>query len=378
MCISPLTLEELETLGSFHYSSTNESITYNYIISPLLNKLVLYIPKYIAPNLITLLSLFFNFLSLYITILDIGDSYDDYLNRITCLFQFIFHFFYYIADNLDGKQARRTKTSSAYGMLLDHGCDSITTIIVCFNMSHLLILGKNGFFSPLMFISLLSGFYFITYRQYYLDDLYFGFINAADEGNLVIVILSFFGFIFGGKFYLIEIFGITIGKWIAFFTFIMAIFSAFISSFYNIYSKKGINDIIIAFKDLITFYHVLIYPYLFNMFNKNFYYDYFTLIMILISLLFATQTIDLQINIVINKKLKYSISSIIVNILMLFSYFIKSEKFLLIILTSCIIILLTELMLLVVIRSLEILNFLDIKLIKLKPSQLANMENNNN
>ena len=29
------------------------------------------------------------------------------------------------ADNIDGKQARRTKSSSALGELFDHGCDSL-------------------------------------------------------------------------------------------------------------------------------------------------------------------------------------------------------------------------------------------------------------
>ena len=29
-------------------------------------------------------------------------------------------------DNMDGKQARRTQTSSPLGMLFDHGCDSFS------------------------------------------------------------------------------------------------------------------------------------------------------------------------------------------------------------------------------------------------------------
>lgn len=34
-------------------------------------------------------------------------------------------FFYATLDNMDGKQARRTGSSSALGLLFDHGCDSI-------------------------------------------------------------------------------------------------------------------------------------------------------------------------------------------------------------------------------------------------------------
>ena len=38
--------------------------------------------------------------------------------------------FFQTLDAIDGKQARRTKTSSPLGELFDHGCDSISTIFV--------------------------------------------------------------------------------------------------------------------------------------------------------------------------------------------------------------------------------------------------------
>ena len=57
MCIYPLTQENLENLKNFKYKSTNESILYNKFMSPCLNKLINYIPKNIAPNLITIISL---------------------------------------------------------------------------------------------------------------------------------------------------------------------------------------------------------------------------------------------------------------------------------------------------------------------------------
>jgi len=36
-------------------------------------------------------------------------------------------FIYQSLDAIDGKQARRTKTSSPLGELFDHGCDSVST-----------------------------------------------------------------------------------------------------------------------------------------------------------------------------------------------------------------------------------------------------------
>jgi len=38
-------------------------------------------------------------------------------------------FLYQTLDAMDGKQARRTKTSSPLGQLFDHGCDSFATTL---------------------------------------------------------------------------------------------------------------------------------------------------------------------------------------------------------------------------------------------------------
>lgn len=43
-------------------------------------------------------------------------------------------FIYQSLDAIDGKQARRTNSSSPLGELFDHGCDSLSTGIVDFLM----------------------------------------------------------------------------------------------------------------------------------------------------------------------------------------------------------------------------------------------------
>lgn len=50
--------------------------------------------------------------------------------RWTCLLCALGLFVYQSLDSIDGKQARRTNTSSPLGELFDHGCDSISTIFV--------------------------------------------------------------------------------------------------------------------------------------------------------------------------------------------------------------------------------------------------------
>jgi ethanolaminephosphotransferase len=78
-----------------------------------------------APNLVTLIGLVVNMLGC--TIFYFWDTKFDkdveipvwvYLFSVSCLF------FYQTMDAIDGKQARRTGSSSPLGQLFDHGCDA--------------------------------------------------------------------------------------------------------------------------------------------------------------------------------------------------------------------------------------------------------------
>ena len=51
---------------------------------------------------------------------------------------------YQTLDAVDGKQARRTNTSSPLGQLFDHGCDAMSTSIVFSFMYQGLLLGRES------------------------------------------------------------------------------------------------------------------------------------------------------------------------------------------------------------------------------------------
>lgn len=76
-----------------------------------------------APNLMTTLGFFFMSLS-YITMLYYDCSLTHDVPSWTYFFAGICIFIYQTLDACDGKQARRTKSSSPLGQLVDHGCDS--------------------------------------------------------------------------------------------------------------------------------------------------------------------------------------------------------------------------------------------------------------
>ena len=73
---------------------------------------------------------------------------------------------------------------------MDHGCDIFTTILTGYNLSKLLIVGNEGFFSYSVYIGLLAGFFFMTFEDYKIGEMVFPMINGSDEGNFAIFIIG--------------------------------------------------------------------------------------------------------------------------------------------------------------------------------------------
>jgi ethanolaminephosphotransferase len=48
---------------------------------------------------------------------------------------------YYLFDLMDGKHARNTKNSSALGLLMDHGCDALTTFLFLMSFGNIIRIG---------------------------------------------------------------------------------------------------------------------------------------------------------------------------------------------------------------------------------------------
>ncbi len=78
-----------------------------------------------APNLVTFIGWIFVILS-YTNMLFYDINFTKIIPRWTFLVAAVFIFIYQTMDAIDGKQARRTKSSSPLGQLFDHGCDSFS------------------------------------------------------------------------------------------------------------------------------------------------------------------------------------------------------------------------------------------------------------
>lgn len=133
-----LSPEVLSGFAKYKYSSKDTSPLSNYVMHPFWNRVVYLVPRRIAPNTLTM-SGFLCTLSLYLVLAYFDPHFwssssmaphsTPLIPNWVWLFSAIGAFLAHTLDGIDGKQARRTGTSSPLGELVDHGVDSWTVML---------------------------------------------------------------------------------------------------------------------------------------------------------------------------------------------------------------------------------------------------------
>ena len=370
MCISPLPKKTLDNLTQYKYKYRNDSILYGYCMSPFLNKMVVFLPKKLAPNLITFCSLMCNIIAFYFSVNDGGFDFSQPLKRRTCYIIGFTQLFYSLLDNIDGKQARRTGNSTPFGMLMDHGCDIFTNIFTAYNMSRLLIVGNDDFFSYSVFFGLLIGFYYMTYEDYKIGEMYFPPINGADEGNFAVFLIGVACGILGQNFLKVSFISnyprVTVGRIIAG---IIAFggFTAVINLNIHTYKKKGCLENIRNFYDNMSFYSCIAVPLFYIYYKKEFYYNTKWILIVNACLIFARVTLDIQIKIATIDTYKCNFMFFFSNIIFISTLFIKDNLLIFYLLGFSAIFQAAELAVFIFFRAKEITEHLGIQIFVIQP-----------
>ncbi|KAK3983915.1 putative choline/ethanolaminephosphotransferase [Cladorrhinum sp. PSN332] len=191
-CVSE---DALIHLKSYKYSSVDKSPISNYVLKHWWNAFVEVLPLWVAPNMVTLLGFFcilINVALLVIYMPDLVGPGPSWLYYSFALGLFMYQTF----DNVDGKQARRTGTSSGLGELFDHGIDSLNCTLASLLETAALGLGcsKSGVFTAL--VPCLPMF-FSTWETYHTHTLYLGVINGPTEGLLLACMFMVFSGYYG-------------------------------------------------------------------------------------------------------------------------------------------------------------------------------------
>jgi len=176
--------KELKRLKDHKYSSSCVSL-----LDPMMQKywnwFVTLVPLWVAPNLITMAGLTVNIVTslVLVTYCPTATEVAPWWTTASCALGL---FIYQTLDAIDGKQARRTKTSSPLGELFDHGCDSLSTVFVSIASSCAVRLGLYPGWMLFQCLCASTLFYCAHWQTYVSGTLTFGTIDVT-EGQIVVM-----------------------------------------------------------------------------------------------------------------------------------------------------------------------------------------------
>ena len=205
-----LSADDAIKLKKYAYRGGDTSPIYIYFLSPFAQSLLMIVPEYVAPNLITFIGLCFPLFACMMTIYmnpHLNSDENSWIHLLSALAIL----FYQTMDNMDGKQARRTNSSSALGMIFDHCCDAINAGIFSIPMASALCTG----WTLGIFFGLWCGFtpfYFQTWEEHHIGAMFLPPFNGPTEGLLIASCMCFVSFWKGSSFWQHVLFNIPGGQ----------------------------------------------------------------------------------------------------------------------------------------------------------------------
>nr|CAB3230095.1 choline/ethanolaminephosphotransferase 1-like [Phallusia mammillata] len=193
-----LTPVQLKRIDEHKYSASGTSL-----IQPMLevfwNWVVELVPRWVAPNAITVAGLVANMVPSVLLIFycptatEVAPGWMYILNGVAI-------FVFLTMDAIDGKQARRTGSGSPLGELFDHGCDAVSTAFLGCTIS---ISWQLGYHPWVMFFFCLNSplsIYLGHWSSYVTGTLTFGLIDVTEALCLATVVFILTG-LFGQDFW---------------------------------------------------------------------------------------------------------------------------------------------------------------------------------
>nr|CCA20429.1 CDPalcohol phosphatidyltransferase putative [Albugo laibachii Nc14] len=174
-------------------------------LTPFWTRCVSFFPIWMAPNLITLLGSCTLFLTTAIQLV-YSPHFSETPPRWIPFTAAAGLFIYQTLDALDGKQARRTGSSSPLGQLFDHGCDAICTLFTAISAAATVQFG-GGFGTFFLLSSLCTTFYLAQWEEYHTGIMTCGNgVIGVTEGQFLLIGVHLIAAVFGSELYAQPIF----------------------------------------------------------------------------------------------------------------------------------------------------------------------------
>lgn len=187
----------LERLRKYKYVSVG-STPIDRLLNPFWNIVVSWIPVWVSPNLLTLMGFASTLLCMAITCI-----YTPTLKEAppswVYLANLILLFVYQTLDAVDGKQARRTNTSTPLGQLFDHGCDSFSTVFAALSVLGTVRVGISVAAFMLIAILQMQLFIYTWWELHFHEYRCHTGVTGVTEGQLVMMGMNLVGLLFGSE-----------------------------------------------------------------------------------------------------------------------------------------------------------------------------------
>eukprot|EP00794_Sanderia_malayensis_P004903 gene4903-5551_t len=199
--IDYLSPKQLAGFDKYKYKSLDTSPFAVYIMHPFWNQFVKIYPLWLSPNILTFVGWLFtfgNFLTMSYIDWDFKAAHNNEISNVPRWVWFafgVFQFFSHTLDGTDGKQARRTNSSSPLGELFDHGLDSMAVFLM--TMSLFTVVGNglriDEFFYG--YLAIMLGFYLAHWEKYNTSVLFLPWAYDLSQVALAgaYIVTGFFG-----------------------------------------------------------------------------------------------------------------------------------------------------------------------------------------
>ncbi|XP_062077040.1 choline/ethanolaminephosphotransferase 1-like [Humulus lupulus] len=182
-------------LHRYKYNGVDHSYLAKYVLQPFWSRFVKIFPLWMSPNMITLIGFMF-----LLTSVMLGVIYSPQLDSPPPRWVHFAHglllFLYQTFDAVDGKQARRTNSSSPLGELFDLGCDALACALESLAFGSTAMCGRDTFW---FWVISAVPFYGATWEHYFTNTLILPVVNGPTEGLVLIVVCHFFTAIVGAE-----------------------------------------------------------------------------------------------------------------------------------------------------------------------------------
>ncbi|EPS64258.1 hypothetical protein M569_10522, partial [Genlisea aurea] len=260
----------ISALRRYKYSGVDNSYLAKYVLQPFWTRFVTFFPLWMPPNMITLMGFLFVVLSAILSYI-YSPRLDSPPPRWVLFAHGLLLFLYQTFDAVDGKQARRTSSSSPLGELFDHGCDALACAFEALAIGNMLMCGRYTF---LLWVMSAVVFYLATWEYYFTSSLILPVVNGPTEGLMLIYLFHIFTSFVGAEWWA-QPFGESIAylNWIPFLTgiavykvvvFCMITFGVIPTVYFNI---QNVHNIIKARNGSMPLALAMLFPFLLLLFG---------------------------------------------------------------------------------------------------------------